>query len=420
MSMPPILTALRKHKSGVVLISLQIALTLAIVCNAVFIIAHRIERVNRPTGLNESNLILVQQQWVGAPTGNDQASLDKLDSMQLADLAALRQLPGVTDVAPVNSLPLLQSAWQGAISLKPHIQIGDKSSYDRVAFYLTNQNGLKTLGLKLVAGRNFRPEDVTHASFRGVMQNSPVLMITQALAHKLFPQGKALGQTVYLDGKSQPSRVIGIVARMQTPNVGPVASTFAWSSAILPKRYNGFFSMYAVRTQPGQMHAVMKAIKPALYKVDPMRVMGDGDVQSFATIRAAAYQKDIGMAILMGVISLILIGVTGAGIVGLTSFWVGQRHKQIGVRRALGARKVDILRYFQTENLIIAGLGAVLGIVLAVGLNLVLMRHIAMQRLPIWVVLAGVVLVLILGQLAVFVPARRASRVSPASAVRSV
>src|SRR5699024_5134116 len=175
-----------------------------------------------------------------------------------------------------------------------------------------------------------------------------------------------------------------------------------------------------VRTKPGQMASVMKAIKPALYKANPMRVMKDDAVRSFAEIRAEAYRRDIGMAVLMGVISLILIAVTGAGIVGLTSFWVGQRHKQIGVRRALGARRVDILRYFQTANLILAGIGAVVGIVMAVGLHLLLMQHLAMQRLPIWVVLAGVVLVLVLGQAAVFVPARRASRVSPASATRSV
>jgi putative ABC transport system permease protein len=68
MSIHPILAALRRHKSGVVLISMQIALTLAIVCNAIFIIGQRIERVNRPTGIDERNLFLVTQQWVGAPT----------------------------------------------------------------------------------------------------------------------------------------------------------------------------------------------------------------------------------------------------------------------------------------------------------------------------------------------------------------
>jgi putative ABC transport system permease protein len=126
------------------------------------------------------------------------------------------------------------------------------------------------------------------------------------------------------------------------------------------------------------------------------------------------------MAILMGVICIILLAVTGAGIVGLTSFWVGQRNKQIGVRRALGARRIDILHYFQAENLMIAGGGAFVGIALAIGLNLWLMSRFEMERIPVLYVLFGVGVVLLLGQLAVFAPARRAANVPPVVATRSV
>ncbi len=126
------------------------------------------------------------------------------------------------------------------------------------------------------------------------------------------------------------------------------------------------------------------------------------------------------MAMVMGIVCLILVVVTAAGITGLTSFWVGQRRKQIGVRRALGARKVDILHYFQIENLLIAGIGVMLGVLLALGLNLWLMANYEMTRLPISWVLAGVLTMLALGQAAVFVPARRASNVPPVVATRSV
>ena len=114
-----------------------------------------------------------------------------------------------------------------------------------------------------------------------------------------------------------------------------------------------------------------------------------------------------------------MLCVTAAGIVGPTSFWVGPRHRQIGVRRALGARKIDILHYFQIENLMIAGGGVVVGVVLAVGLNLWLMSQYEMARLPLMYVLIGMVALLALGQAAVFVPARRASRVSPIEATRA-
>ncbi|MGH8600407.1 MAG: hypothetical protein ACRET1_07075, partial [Burkholderiales bacterium] len=122
MTVHPLIAALRKHKAGVVLIALQIALTLAIVCNAIFIISQRVERIRRPTGIDENNLFVILQSWVGAPTGDDPASIDQLDAMQRTDVATLRGLPDVQSAIAINSLPLLNSTWSGSIGLKPDQQ----------------------------------------------------------------------------------------------------------------------------------------------------------------------------------------------------------------------------------------------------------------------------------------------------------
>jgi putative ABC transport system permease protein len=415
MTLHPMIAALRKHKAGVVLISLQIALTLAIVCNAIFIIGQRVQRVNRPTGLEEANLMLVSQQWVGAPGGDQPGDVDKLDSLLQADLAALRAMPDVVSVTPINSLPLLNSSWNGSAALKPGTDL--RGGNARSTYYFGDQYMLGTLGLKLVAGRAFTAADVQHRGFRD-QGEPPMVIVTKALADKLFPQG-AVGKVMYLDGASTPTTIIGVVERLQVPATGSWTNGFVWNSTLEPIRLNANFSRYAIRTKPGRLQAVMKAVTPVLYGVNPLRVLDDDSVKSFADIRADAYRADVGMAVLMGVVCLILIGVTAAGIVGLTSFWVGQRHRQIGVRRALGARKVDILHYFQAENLLIAGIGAVIGVLLAVGLNLWLMHHYEMDRLPVLYVIAGVAAVLMLGQAAVFAPARRASNVPPVVATRS-
>ena len=416
MNLHPMIAALRKHKAGVVLIALQIALTLAIVCNAIFIIGQRVQRVNRPTGLDENNLMLVSQQWVGAPSGDQPGDVDKLDSLQQADLAALRGMPDVVSVAPINSLPLLNSSWNGSAALKPGTDL--RSGNARTTFYFGDDRMLATLGLKLVAGRAFTAADVQHRGFRDQSEPS-IVIVTRALADKLFPQG-AVGKVMYLDGSSTPTTIVGVVERLQVPGTGSWTNGFVWNATLEPIRLDANFSRYAIRTKPGRLQAAMKAVTPTLYGVNPLRVLDDDSVKSFADIRAEAYRADVGMAVLMGVVCLILIGVTAAGIVGLTSFWVGQRHRQIGVRRALGARKVDILHYFQAENLLIAGVGAVIGVLLAIGLNLWLMRHYEMDRLPVLYVLAGVAAVLVLGQAAVFAPARRASNVPPVVATRSV
>jgi putative ABC transport system permease protein len=418
MSLHPIVAALRKHKAGVVLIALQVALTLAIVCNAVFIIYSRVEKVNRPTGINESNLLIVEQQWVGGSSGDSASGIQQLDSLLRSDLDILKRLPDVESVASINSVPLLNSSWTGGIALKPGPGLSDKNNVHS-AYYFGDEQMVSTLGVHLVAGRNFTSAEINNKGMRD--QGEPSLVIvSQDLAKKLFPNDTAVGKVVYLDGSNTPSTIIGVVERMQTPAVG-WGDNFAWYSTLEPTRINAAFSRYIVRTRPGREDFVKRSIVPALYGANPMRVLDDDDaVRTFSDIRANAYRADVGMAVLMGVVCLILLAVTAAGIVGLTSFWVGQRHRQIGVRRALGARKIDILHYFQMENLLIAGGGAVIGIALAVGLNRLLMSSFEMQRMPIYYVLAGLVVVLALGQIAVFVPARRASNVPPVVATRSV
>ncbi|MBS0432004.1 MAG: ABC transporter permease [Proteobacteria bacterium] len=415
MKLHPILAALRRHKAGVVLIGLQIALTLAIVCNAIFIIGQRIQRIQRPTGMDENNLFMISQLWVGAPTGDDQGSTDKLDAMQRTDVQILRNLPDVQSAIAINSLPLINSSWTTGIGMKP----AQERETAHAALYFGDEQMIPALGLKLIAGRNFNVGEIQHMGARG-HNRPPIVIVTRTLADKLFPKGDALGKTIYVD-RDTPSTIIGVVARMQVPSVDSWARDFTYSSVLIPTRLDANFSRYVVRAKTGRLDAAMKESRAALFAANPMRVIDDEDgVKSFSDIRANAYKADRGMAILMGVICVILLAVTGAGIVGLTSFWVGQRHKQIGVRRALGARKVDILRYFQTENLLIAGGGAIAGILLAVGLNLWLMQHYEMDRMPVLYVLAGVAVVLALGQASVFVPARRAANVPPVVATRTV
>jgi putative ABC transport system permease protein len=230
-----------------------------------------------------------------------------------------------------------------------------------------------------------------------------------------------LGKSFYTMSTT-PTTIIGIVERLQRQEVDSWSRDFAYQAMLWPRRLDmSFGTYYIVRAKPGELATAMREAPKALLAQSRMRVIDPKDgVLSFAEIRHRAYDSDRGTAILMGIICAVLLVITGAGIIGLTSFWVGQRRKQIGIRRALGATRHDILRYFQTENLLIAGAGVVLGAVFAVGLNLWMMRQLAMDRMPLLYVLAGVVVLLLLGQGAVFAPARRASRVSPVEATRSV
>jgi putative ABC transport system permease protein len=119
-------------------------------------------------------------------------------------------------------------------------------------------------------------------------------------------------------------------------------------------------------------------------------------------------------------VCVVMLAVTAVGIVGLTSFWVGQRRRQIGIRRAVGASRGHIRYYFQTENFLLTTAGVVLGMGLAFLLNVYLMRHYEMRMMPWYYLPVGAIALWTLGQLAALGPAVRASAVPPVVATRSV
>jgi putative ABC transport system permease protein len=406
----PILTALRRHKAGTVLITLQIALTLAIVCNALFIIHARLASLSEVSGVDESSVFVIKNQWATEwPTA-------QVDAQVQADLLALRQLPAVRDASPANGYPLQGGGWDNFVTLTPEQTQPTTDS----AVYTGDEHFIDTLGVKLVAGRNFRPDDVMVMGTQQAV-TPPTVIVSKALADRLFPGGNALGKSFYAMGAT-PSTIIGIVDPLHRQGVSQWNKAYAGQSLIWPIRSADSRGLYyIVRAKPGQLADAMREAPKALYAQSRLRIIDAKDgIQDYATIRHKVYDSDRGMAILMGIICVVLLAITAAGIVGLTSFWVGQRRKQIGVRRALGAKQRDILAYFLTENFLISTAGVTLGIVLAFAFNLWTVTRFALDRMSLAYVGVGVIVLLLLGQGAVLAPALRASRVSPVEATRSV
>ena len=403
MEFGPILSALRRNKVGALVIVVQTAITLAILCNSLFIIQERLRLIDRPTGLQEQDIFTISNQWVGNPSD--------LTARAQADLAALRALPEVVDAYMSNSYPLSNGGWDDAIMLEP----GDAHWVTTGALYFTDQHGLSTLGLKLKAGRNF---DAAEIQDRTDMEGKPpsALIVSQALATKIFPNGDALGKSIYLTDYKSKVPIIGIVERLQEPWVS-AGNKRVENAMLQPYRYISTYSHYVVRAKPGRLTAAMKSAQEQLRSVNRGRVIEK--TRSMLESRHRAYQDDRGLAVILGVVSVVLVIVTAFGIIGVTSFWVSQRRRQIGIRRAMGATRTAILRYFQTENLMIATAGAILGILLALGLNFWMAGKFEMTRISIGSTVAAAAIVLLLGQLAVLWPALRAASISPVTAIRN-
>jgi len=403
MELRPILSALMRSKVALVLIGLQIALTLAIVCNALFIVQQRFDKMGRPSGMNEVDTFSVTS--LGFGTNFDAKIV--LDE----DLALIRGLPGVAEASPINSLPLSQGGWSTGISLKP----GQKTSTAPTAIYMVDEHGIDSLGAKLIAGRNFRPDEIAYREFRS-REWEPGAIITKALAEKLWPGDGAVGKQLYLDEEAAPQTVIGVIDVLQAPWTN---SDFLESSTLVPqKRPYGNMTRYAVRAEPGRRDEVMKLVEAKMQASNTSRIVRN--LRSTEEVRRTSYQEDRAMTIILAGVIFSLLTITALGIVGMASFWVTQRIKQIGTRRALGATRGDILRYFLTENFLITSLGLGLGVALTYVLNYWLIAQSQAQRLPPIYVAIGIGVLWLLGQLAVLGPATRASRVPPAVATRSV
>jgi putative ABC transport system permease protein len=406
----PIATALWRRKTGALLIATQIALTLAIVCNALVVVLDRQAQIAHPSGVDEAQLFHVT---VLSPGYDDDPF-----GVQRGVEALLQGLPGVRAAAWVNQVPLSYSGTSTGVGPEEGQAVRLSSAH-----YSAGRSLVDVLGLRLVQGRDFLPQEVAELDLRHSRQPPTVVIVTQALARQLYPgQTQVVGRRMRM-GQSADDPVltiIGVVERLVTPwgrADWMEGDPFGERSFITAVRTNER-ETYLVRTDPGQRERVQREAVQRLQAAAPGRIVISN--AGLPDTRSKRYRSATWLSGLLLLVTGLLLVMTAAGIVGLVSLWVAQRRKQIGVRRALGARRIDIVQHFLMENGIITGLGVVAGLTLAVGLNGVLVRSAGVPPLPWWLLLAAALVLPLLGALATLGPALRAARVNPAEATRSV
>ena len=401
MEIRPILSAMLRNKTGAILIALQIALTLAIVCNAVFIIQDRIAQMARPSGMDEENSFIVNLAAY-KPDYNP-------DSAVKTDQDVLRNLPGVVDATYTQSIPLSGGGWSDSATT-----VADEHPKSSVSMgvYHMDEHGLNALGVRLVEGRNFNHDEIVYVD--GDKYTTPTqAIISKAFGEKLWPGQDALGKTFY-EGTTGIN-VVGVVDTME--GTWPHWEGFE-RQVIFPTVLEGDYMRFLVRTLPGQRDEVMKEAEKKLTDAHTGNFIRS--MHPLAYYRDQTNSNDHAMTVMLSVVTVLILSITALGIVGLASFSVRQRTRQIGTRRALGATRRDIVRYFMTENWLITSIGVVLGSVFAVILNFWLVKlydlpHIAWYYIPV-----GIVVLWILGLLAVLGPALKAAAIPPAIATRNV
>lgn len=421
MELGPILRAIRRNKARFGLVAVEVALTLAVVVNCIALIHDARTQMARPSGFDDEDLLRVQTTPFDAAFRDDNYRMNTLR----ADLTALRATPGVRAVMNSRFLP-----WAGGGSSNEFRVAGASSPMLRSQQYNTDEGLVDTLGVRLVEGHSFTPEEVASDTERLVElftrdralgpNGLPLhrftqdVLITRAWGEHVFGAGPYVGKMLE-DSDRDQYRVIGVVDPFYNPYGWPIHE-YAVFYANLAGRYEDGTAQL-VRVEDGRASAMVKTLEDVLTRANPLRTV---TVTPVTEIRSTFFGRQRMVVVLMGLVAILLVVVTGLGIVGVTSFLVAERTRQIGTRRALGARMVDILRYFLVENWLVTTMGITLGVGLAIGLNLALVTAVAGAKLEPWTVATGGVLLWVIGLGSAFVPALRAARTSPAVATRSV
>ena len=399
----PIASALWRNRTGAILVAFQIAIGLAVLVNAVYVVKQRVEKIGRPSGMDTANMI-----WVAS------AGFAKdydYDASWREDLATLRGMPGVKAASLMSNIPLSGSGSSNGFQAKPGEATPDESIQGNN--YDVDEQAIAALGVKLSAGRPFEASEILPAS--ETYEMSPQAIVTKAFAKEMFPNDpNPLGKTFY-DGLSKPIVIVGIIEHMQGAWVG-------WDKldnvVLFPRIKSGPTGIYLVRTEPGRRDTVMRDIEAKLGDSNPGRLLRW--VRPFDYFIHQSYLDDRNMAIFLVSVTGALLAITALGIFGLATFNVSTRIRQIGTRRAVGARKLDIVRHFLVENWMVTSAGIVAGCGAALGIGYWISVKYELPRLDLYYLVGGVFTIWLIGLAAALQPARRASGISPAVASRTV
>ena len=403
MSVPyrPILSALLRNRAGALLVALQISIALAVLVNAVYIVKLRVDRIGRPTGIDVENIFVVSSTGFTRDF-NYAATLEE-------DLTYLRRLPGATGATPVNTVPLSGGGSSTVLMQRPDMEAGVKS-YN---YFMVDEDGINALGLRMLAGRWFRQDEIEPPPATAQDVYAARIVVTKALADELFPNDDALGKTVYMI-QGRPVVIIGIVEHM----LGAwLMRKNAEQVYYIPRKPYGPSVRYLVRTQAGQRDNLMSKVEAELSTLNRGRSIDF--VRTLELYKNRSYLADRNMGIFLVVTTTLLLAITCLGIFGLATFNVSTRTKQIGTRRAVGARRGDIVRHFLVENWMISTGGVLVGCVLALAAGHWLSLEYELPRVDLYYLVGGVLALWALGVGAAWQPARRAAKISPAIATRT-
>jgi predicted permease len=401
-----------RHRARNVLVVVQVALALVLlVASGLMIRTFQTLRNVQPGFAQPAQ---VQMLRVSIPNSMVEDGV-RVAQMERQVLEALSALPGVSAAAFAGSMPLEQfNANDPVVAEDKTYEPGKIPPLRRFKF--VSPGYFRTVGTPLVAGR-----DIT---WTDVFDDRQVAIVSENMAREMWGSAaNALGKRIRVASVDSWREVVGVVGDMYDNGVHEPAPTIAYWPTMMTKfwgneRFVSRSLTYALRSDQAGTEAFLSQVRQAVWSVNGnlplalVRTLQDVYDQSMARTTFALVMLAIAgaMALLLSLI----------GIYGVISYAVSQRTREIGIRMALGVRSVDVQRMFVGHGLVLAGIGALVGIGVAVGLTR-LMSSLLFRVSPLdGVTYVAVSVALVAAAvMASYLPARRAAALDPVEALRA-
>ncbi|MFT4747082.1 MAG: putative ABC transport system permease protein [Congregibacter sp.] len=404
MELRPIFLSIKHNKAIAFLVIIQVAITLTVLSGSLLMTTSTLKEWNLPSGIPHDNIISAVPQFYDVDVDVRQSVVD--------DLARIKALPGVLNASPASQRPFeAQGTQQVYLEATEEAQVYDTN------IFTGDANLHNVLELSLIEGRFFREDEIVTGKRDELSSTPPIVMISEDMAKVLFPDNDALGKTIWLEKGGSPAVVIGIYSNfMNGERLNYFGQSYRTVLQPLVTWQNREDPSYLIKVEAGMAQGLLETIRNELYKIDGRYV---NRVEVLTRIQKRMYDGRGSQSIMLLVISCVLLLITAFGMAGLVSFLVTQRQKQIGTRRALGATKWDVIRYFMLENGILSGIGIVIGLMLSLVFTFMLTENSGVNILDMSYIFATAFFILFINQLAVYFPAKRAADVEPAIVTRS-
>jgi len=384
-----------------VLVVSEVALSLVLLIGAGLMVRSFVEMLRADLGIKPENVLALQ---ISLPRDSYEDKSKKLAFYEQL-LARVGVLPGVVKAGAVNIVPFSSgddSRTFQIIGQPPFPQGQEPDTQVRV----TTPDYFDAIGTALRRGRLFSSQDDANAT--------RVVLINEAFAKKFLPGQEPIGQRLNFGGREkEPQEIIGVVADVKNDDVDEAVDPIAYS----PYAQNPWSTMSLVIRGTQDPTRLASAVRSEVQALDPnLPVSNIKPVRQMIDERVSPKRL---MTYILGVFALVALLLASVGIYGVMSYAVTQRTREIGVRMALGAEAVDVLKLVIKNGMTMALVGVAIGLAGAYALTR-LLANLLFKVTPTDVMTFAAVSIslIVVALIACYIPARRATKVDPLVALR--